>query len=80
MCLSMDYSIPETVQDTMELGRQPVSPEVVAAAIAGVVQMTRRQGRSLEDLLSEVLEEDQFLDAEQRHWLSGIVRQAWEVL
>ncbi len=55
-----------------------VSAEMVAAAIASLVEIARYQGKSLEDLITEVLAEDQILDQGQRHWLSKIVTQAWK--
>lgn len=57
-----------------------VSAEMVAAAIASLVEIARYQGKSLEDLITEVLAEDQILDQGQRHWLSKIVTQAWKSL
>lgn len=76
----MKYPIPETLQDIIELGLQPVSPEAVAAAIAGVIAIARGRGQTLDDLIEEVLADDRVLDAEQRDWLRGIVTQAWEAL
>jgi hypothetical protein len=57
-----------------------ICEEIVAAAIAGVVQIAKNKGQSLEDLTAEVLAEDQVLDQVQRRWLSKIVIQAWKCL
>ncbi|MBO9999890.1 MAG: hypothetical protein J7641_12965 [Cyanobacteria bacterium SID2] len=74
----MDYPIPENLKEIIELERQPVSPEVVASAIAGVVQISHHQGKTLDDLIREVLTDDRILDATQRDWLRNIVAQTWE--
>ncbi|WP_066346707.1 hypothetical protein [Geminocystis sp. NIES-3708] len=58
----------------------PVSEEVVAEAIACVVESARYQGQSLDDLVAEVLQDDPILDQVQRQWLSKIVTQAWRNL
>lgn len=56
-----------------------ISEEVVAQAIAKVVTTARYQGKSLEDLIAEVLQDDPILDPVQRQWLSKIVTQAWDM-
>lgn len=76
----MNYPIPETLQDIIELGQQPVSAEAVAAAIAGVVAMARDRGQTLDELVREVLTDDSLLDDTQRIWLQGVVIQAWQTL
>ncbi len=73
----MNYPIPVTPQEIVALRQQPVDEELVAAAIAGVVQIARSQGQSLQDLTAEVLADDTMLDKVQRRWLSDIVAQAW---
>ncbi|MEB3151005.1 MAG: hypothetical protein VKL60_18545 [Sphaerospermopsis sp.] len=75
----MNYPIPQSPQEIVALRQQPVDEELVAAAIAGLVQLGRAQGQSLEDLTAQVLEEDPMLDREQRRWLSKLVAQAWEI-
>ncbi|MBD0364085.1 MAG: hypothetical protein ICV55_15145 [Coleofasciculus sp. C3-bin4] len=76
----MNYPIPANPQEIVALRQKPVDEELVAAAIAGVIQIARSQGQSLDDLTAEVLEEDSLLDQAQRRWLSDIVAQAWESL
>ncbi|MBC6419606.1 MAG: hypothetical protein GDA44_12965 [Prochloron sp. SP5CPC1] len=53
----MDYTIPTTVEEILALRKHPVNAELLAAAMAGLVQMARRSGKSLEELTAEVLEE-----------------------
>jgi hypothetical protein len=76
----MNYPIPANPQEIVALRQKPVNEELVAAAIAGVVQIARQQGQSLADLTAELLAEDGWLDHTQRRWLSDIVTQAWESL
>ncbi len=76
----MNHPIPASSQEIVELCSQPIDGELVASAIAGVIQLAHSQGRSLEDLKAEVLMEDSLLNAEQRYWLSNIVSQAWQGL
>jgi hypothetical protein len=76
----MNYPIPANPQEIVALRQKPVDEELVAAAIAGVIQIARSQGQSLDDLTAEVLAEDSLLDQAQRRWLSDIVRQAWQTL
>lgn len=76
----MNYPIPVSPQEIVALRQKPVDEELVAAAIAGVIQIARQQGQSLADLTAEVLAEDTLLDQAQRRWLSDIVAQAWESL
>ena len=56
-----------------------ISEDMVALAIANVVKSARYQGKSLEDLITEVLQDDPILDNVQRQWLSKIVTQAWNM-
>ncbi len=76
----MNYSIPKTSQDMIALRQQPISEELVASAIAGVIQIARIQQQSLEDLKAELLADDHLLSVEQRLWLSDLVIQAWNSL
>ena len=76
----MNYPIPANPQEIVALRQKPVDEELVAAAIAGVIQIARSQGQSLDDLTAEVLAEDSLLDQAQRRWLSDIVTQAWKSL
>ncbi|HIK28542.1 MAG: hypothetical protein N3E45_08170 [Oscillatoriaceae bacterium SKW80] len=74
----MNYPIPSSAQEIVAMREQPVSEELVAAAIAGVIRIARSQGRSLEELKAELLADDELLDQVQRRWLSQIVAEAWE--
>jgi hypothetical protein len=56
----------------------PVTEELIAAVIAGVVNSARAQGQSLDELTVLVLAEDQDLDRMTRRWLSEIVAEAWQ--
>ncbi|MEA5497293.1 MAG: hypothetical protein WAN66_25665 [Limnoraphis robusta] len=76
----MNYSIPNSLTEMMALSQQPVSEELVASAIAGVIQIARSQHKSLEDLKAEVLADDSLLSLEQRLWLSELVVLAWDGL
>ncbi|MBW4464128.1 MAG: hypothetical protein KME07_01645 [Pegethrix bostrychoides GSE-TBD4-15B] len=76
----MDYPIPANPQEIVELKQKPVSEELIATAIAGVVQIARSKGQTLEDLRAEVLADDSLLDRDSRRWLSDIVAQAWQTL
>jgi hypothetical protein len=58
----------------------PITEELVAAAIAGIVSSAQAQGQSLADLTSLVLEDDPELDQLTRQWLSEIVAEAWQDL
>jgi hypothetical protein len=76
----MNYSIPITTEDIIAFRDRPVDEELIAAAIAGVVEIARARGQSLDDITAEVLEEDTMLDTVQRRWLSKLVSQAWTSL
>ncbi len=76
----MNYPIPANPQEIVALRQKPIDEELVAAAIAGVIQIARQAGQSLDDLTAEVLAEDSLLDQAQRRWLSDIVAQAWKSL
>ncbi|ERT06286.1 hypothetical protein M595_3787 [Lyngbya aestuarii BL J] len=73
----MNYPIPKSLTEMITLSQQPVSEELVASAIAGVIQIARSQHLSLEDLKAEVLADDCLLSLEQRLWLSELVVLAW---
>ena len=73
----MNYTIATSSQEMVALGQQPVNEELVAAAIADVVRISRSQGKSLEDVTAEVLAEDCLLEPPLRQWLSEAVTQAW---
>lgn len=74
----MNYPIPVSPQEIVALPQKPLNEELVASAIAGIIQLARSQGQSLDDLTAEVLAEDSLLDHSQRCWLSNIVIQTWE--
>ncbi|MGL5032183.1 MAG: hypothetical protein ACRC6M_00085 [Microcystaceae cyanobacterium] len=73
----MQHAIPTTPEEIIALRSRPVDEEIIAVAIAGVVKLARRQGKSLDQLTEEVMAEDAILDAVQRGWLSEMVAQAW---
>ncbi|NJM77527.1 MAG: hypothetical protein HC852_19290 [Acaryochloridaceae cyanobacterium RU_4_10] len=56
----------------------PMTEELIAAAIAGVVSSARAEGQSLADLIRLVLGEDSELDRMTRQWLSEIVVEVWQ--
>lgn len=74
----MNYPIPLNSEEIIALGNKKISEETVATAIAGVIQIAKNKGQSLEELTAEVLAEDPLLDQVQRRWLSKIVTQAWK--
>ncbi len=74
----MHYPIPSTTEELLDLQQAPATTEAVAAGILGLVQLTRAQGRTLPDLLREVLAEDALLDADQRRWLGQLVSDTWQ--
>ena len=76
----MDYSIPTSTEEILALKNNSVNEEIVATAIAGVVQIARQQGQSLEELIQSILHDDLVLDLERRKWLSEMVVQAWDIL
>jgi hypothetical protein len=76
----MNYSIPQNSEEVAALTQQPVDLDLIATAIAGVVQIARSQGQSLDDLTAEILHDDNLLDTVQRHKLSQIIIQAWNRL
>ena len=76
----MDYPIPNNTEEILALQNKSVNEEIVATAIAGVVQMARRQGQSLEELTASILQDDLVLDLERRKWLSEMIIQAWNIL
>lgn len=76
----MIYSIPENPEEVAALRQKPVDLDIIATAIAGVVQIARSQGQSLDDLTAQILQDDHLLDTVQRHRLSQIIVQAWNRL
>ena len=76
----MDYPIPANTEEILALKNSSINEEIIATAIAGVVQMARQQGQSLEELRENILKDDRVLDPERRKWLSQMIVQAWEIL
>ncbi len=76
----MNYPIPTSPQDVVALRKSPITEELIASAIAGVIQVARLNGQSLDDLVAEILADDTLLDSQQRHWLGEVVTVAWENL
>lgn len=76
----MDYPIPASAEEILALRNNSVNEEVIATAIAGVINIARQQGQSLEDLTASVLKDDCLLDLDRRKWLSELVTQAWIML
>lgn len=75
----MNYPIPATPSESAS-SQKPVTEEVILSAVAGVILDARSQGRSLEDVLGEIMADDALLDVDQRRCLSELVAQAWEAL
>lgn len=78
--IAINYPIPTNPQEMVALRQQRVNEEVVATAIAGVINIARSRQQSLDELKAEVLEEDNLLDLSQRRRLWDIVSQAWDNL
>jgi hypothetical protein len=76
----MNYPIPVSPQEVVDLRQKSVSEDLVASAIVGVIQVARAKGQSLDDLTAEVMADDSLLDRQQRYCLSEIVAQAWQTL
>lgn len=76
----MNYPIPENLEEISALRHKPVDNDLVAAAIAGVIQIARSQGKSLDELTAEVLMDHQLLDPHMRRLLNDILVQAWKEL
>lgn len=74
----MNYPIPANPEEVVALQQKSIDEELIAAAIAGVIQISRSEGKSLEQLTEEVLADDSLLDMQQRRWLKEVVAQAWE--
>ncbi len=76
----MDYFIPANTEEILALQKNSINEEIIATAIAGVVQIARRQGQSLEELTESILQDDLVLDLDRRKWLSTMIVQAWDIL
>lgn len=75
----MNYPISPPTSESILLRQMPVTEDLILSAIAGVIDSARSQGRSLEEIKAEVMEDDSLLDVQQRYWLSEAVAQVWEV-
>jgi hypothetical protein len=76
----MDYPIPSNKEEIVALSRGSVNEEIIARAIAGVVNVARQEGKTLEDIIAGVLQDDRLLDLDRRKWLSDLVVHAWSIL
>ena len=76
----MDYPIPANTEEILALTKNSVNEEIIATAIAGVVQIARQQGQSLDELTAGILQDDRVLDLDRRKWLSELITQAWLIL
>ncbi|MDJ0556655.1 MAG: hypothetical protein QNJ68_19880 [Microcoleaceae cyanobacterium MO_207.B10] len=76
----MNYPIPTSSQEVIALRQQSINEELVAAAMAGVINVARSQGKSIDQLQAEILADDNLLDIAQRKLLSEILHEAWENL
>ena len=76
----MNYPIPANRQEMLALGTKPITEDIIAVAIAGVVKIARQKGQSLEDLQAEVLQDDLVLDIVQRRWLRDSIVKAWDIV
>ena len=74
----MNYPIPASPQEIIALRQNPVTEEIVAAAIAGTIKIVSANGQSLEHLTAQLLADDSLLNMQQRQWLSDLVANAWE--
>ena len=76
----MNYPIPVNPQEVVDLREKSVNEELIASAIAGVIQVARSSGQSLDDLMTEIMADDALLELHQRRWLGEVVAVAWEEL
>ena len=76
----MDRNIPTNTEEILALKNSSIDEKVVANAIAGVVQIARQQGQSLEQLTDSILRDDRVLDLDRRRWLSKMIVRAWDIL
>lgn len=76
----MNYNIPATTEEILALGNKSINEDVIVTAIAGVINIAREEGQSLEDLQQQILQDDLILDMLQRRWLKDFIAKAWEVL
>ncbi|NES90917.1 MULTISPECIES: hypothetical protein [Okeania] len=76
----MNYPVPTNDGEVIALRQQPVNDELVAVAMAGIVNVARSQGKSIEELKAEILADDNLLNMAQRQLLSQVLNEAWQYL
>jgi hypothetical protein len=76
----MNYPIPVTAQDLIALRQEPITEELVATAIVGVIHQARAKNQTLEELVAEVLADDTLMNHKQRLWLSELVVHVWTTM
>lgn len=76
--LNMNYPIPASSQEVLDLRHKTINEELIASAIAGVVKVAQSNGQSLDDVVTEILADDALLDLKQRRWLSEVIAVAWQ--
>jgi len=76
----MNYPIPADPQEFITVRQKSVNEDLIAAAIAQVVNVARSKGQSLDEVMAEVMADDSLLDIQKRRRLSEIVAVAWEKL
>lgn len=82
----MNHSISNALEDTPDsepkslLGTKSPTVEVIAVAIASIVQNARQQGKTLADLEAEILQDHCILDLGQRRWLKDLIGKTWSRL
>ena len=76
----MNYSIPTAPEDIPDIQQKSPTVEVIALAIASIVQNARQQGKTLADLEAEILQDHCILDLGQRRWLKDLIGKTWSRL
>lgn len=76
----MNYPIPLNAEELLALRNYAIDEEIIATAIAGIIKIARREGKSLEELQAGVLQDDRVLDMTRRQWLSEAIALAWKLL
>ncbi|NET33684.1 MAG: hypothetical protein F6K19_16940 [Cyanothece sp. SIO1E1] len=76
----MNISSADNIQNMTAFKKKSVNEDLIAVAIAEVIETARSRGQSLEDLTAEVMADDRLLDQDSRRLLSDIVIQAWNRL
>ena len=76
----MNYPIPTSIQEIVNLWQEPVNEDLMLCAIAETIEISRKRGKSLEEITAEVLADDRLLDLNMRRWLSQTVAHVWHFL